>query len=541
MPDTSILDNIQPTGQQNTLTEDINNYTPQDFSPEQQAAFQQQYQPTTGMLPNAAYYPNMNHNINVGNYSGSEIGSTTLFAPSGGLVPLGMLDARDAAIQSAALKKQKDIEDFQKQYQAPTTKHVAVQKNLTDAYQNGLQQWNKNALKKAGGNQALAAQMLKNDPNFQGWNKSMQDTANFHNAIVEHSAQLHNDEKDPNFVLSPETRKAQSELLSGVAYQGQDPFAPQGKAIGSKFMAANALYDLDKSTNIAIDKAIPNIEQLPPEYKSRGKNEIATYLEKEYFKPEQIDQMARTVYNEKYAGTDIPYEAVKKSLEAKLGEKIKRKTDTYDKWYKPDAKTEPEYNDNAVVSESGEKVVSRGDTVNSHTEHYVPANANDQKKELKFSVDKNMTSADGTPINAGETGYVKGSVQGIGVKPFYKKENRYLTDEEVAKLKERGIYNTTKEIEMKPAVIFNVSTPKEEKVDEEGNTISVPGEQKTIYFDTQKIAGIFKGKGGKDQKDYEYMRQKTEQYAEEQNKNRNKEPEKKSPVKVEELRQKYKY
>lgn len=530
--DTSVLDTIQPTGQQNTLVSDINNYTPQDLSPEQQQQFQQQYTPATGMLPTSAYYPDVNHNIGVGGYSGSEIGSTTLFAPGGGLVPLGMLDARDAAAQHAALKKQKDLEDFQKMYQSPTTKHVAVQKNLTEAYHGGLQQWNQNALKKAGGNQALAIQMLKQDPNFQNWNKSMQDTAKFHDAIVEHSAQLHTDELNPDFVNSPESRKANAELLNGIAYQGMDPFSKQGQDIGKKFLASQALYDLDKASNIAIDKAIPNIEQLPPSYVGRGKNEIATYLEKEYFKPEQIDQMARTVYNEKYAGTDIPYEAVKKSIESKLGEKIKRKTDTYDKYYKPDAKTEPEYDPNAVVSESGEKVVSRGDVVNSHTEHYVPANANDQKKELKFSIDKNMTAADGTPVNAGETGYVKGSVQGIGVKPFYKKEGRYLTDEEVAKLKERGVYNTTKDIVMKPAVIFNVASPKEETVDAEGNTISAPGEQKTIYFDTQKIANIFKGKGGKEQKDFEYMRQQTEKYAEEKNKDRGKEPEKSTKKKI---------
>lgn len=518
-----LFDKIKNQGDPNAITaDDIGNYTPQNLSPEQLQAFQESQEPVTGALPNEAYYPDMHHHIAVGSYSGDQIGSATLFAPGGGLVPLGMMDARDAAAHRAALAKAKQLEDFNKRYQAPTTKHVAVQQEMTKQYIDQLNQWKVNALKRSGGNQALANQMLESDPTFNKWNKNWQDTKNLHDSIVNHSAELEASEKDPNFVLSPETRKAKQDMMSGLAYQEQNPFDQKGHNTSLEYLRSRANYDLDKAVNVAIDKAIPNIEQLPPEYQTRGKNEVMTLLEKEYFKPEQKEEIAKNLYREKYYGTDMPYEQVKKKVDAMLGEKIKRHVEHYDKWHKPDSSSTKPYEDSNVVSESGENVVSKGQVVNSHTEHFVPTNADDQKKPLKFAISKDMVTADGEPITD-KTGYVQGSVQGIGVKPYYKKEKRFLTDKEVQVMKQRGTYETTDDIEMKPAVVFNVAKPTKEVTDENGNIVQEAGEQKTIYFDTNKLAGIFKESNKKGQ-DFEDMRKKTEQYAEEKNKNRVKTP-----------------
>lgn len=517
-PNTDFLNNIQARGQQNTLTDDINNYTPPDLSPEQLSAYKDSV-PETGALPNTAYYPDINHNIAVGNYSGSEIGSTTLFAPGGGLVPIGMMDARDLAAQKAAMMKAKQIEDFRNKYKSPNTKLQTVQPKLTSEYMNFLSKSQQAALKKSGGNQLLANKMLENDPKFQERNKNYQDFAKLYDNVVDHSAQLDLQEKDPNFVVDPRTRQHQKNLLSSLEALGTEgPFSENARNIANKFIASKANYDLDKAVNVAIDKAIPNIEQLPPEYVQRGKNETATYLEKEYFTPEQKKKIAESTYNEHFLGTDVPLSAVEDKVNAMLGEKVKRKTDTYDKWFKPDANA-TSYDDNAVISESGENVTSKGEVVNSHTEHFVPTNSNDQKKELKFSISKDMTTADGSPIT-NKTGYVQGSVQGIGVKPYYKKEKRFLTDAEVKVMKERGTYDTTDDIEMKPVAVFNVAPKKLEEGDEgyEEGVTKTTGQQ-TIYFSTDKLAGVFKA-GKKSGKDYEDMRQKTEAYAEEKNKNR---------------------
>lgn len=352
----------------------INNNSVADYattsrlSPDEQQAFanyQTQFDGNTGMLPANAYYPDLHHNIAVGGYSGSIVGSNTLFAPGGGLMPLGMMDARDAAVQRSVIQRQKELDDWTRIHQAPTTKHVAVQKDLTNSYITGLQQYRQRALKQSNGNPYLANKILDNDPNFQMWNKGMQDTAKYHDAIIEHSAQLHADEKDPNFVLSPETKRMNADLLSGIAYQKTDPFSPEAQNTHQKFLASQASYDLDRAVNTAIDKAIPTIDQLPTSYKTRGKNEIATSLEKEYFTPEQRDAIIDATYNQHYRGTDVTRDMVARKVNGMLGEKIKRKTDTYDKWHKPDKEDEG-HNVSDISNESdsisGNVLMSGGET-----------------------------------------------------------------------------------------------------------------------------------------------------------------------------------
>lgn len=330
MPGVNETPELTTSGKSPDLTVDsFNGYVPADLDANQLAMYQQASRPAMQALNPNDYYPDLNHQIGVGNYSGSEIGSTTLFAPGGGLVPIGMMDARDANIQRAALQKAKELDEFKKQFQAPTTKHVAVQGDLTKSYVEGNEKWWANAMKKSGGDATLAARILQNDQNFQAWNKSKQDLAKFHDGIVEHAAELQAAEKDPNFVLSPETRKSYTDLLSGAAYAGENPFDKRGHQIGLEFIGSRALYDLDKSTNDAIDKAIPDIEQLPVTYQQRGINEQATELEKEYFKPERIKEMAHTVYMQKYYGTSVTEDQVEKAIQAKLGEKIKRKLSTH--------------------------------------------------------------------------------------------------------------------------------------------------------------------------------------------------------------------
>lgn len=436
----SVVNNIQPQGQIQNDLEGVSNYVPADLSPEQVQAYKAEFQPATGPLPLHAYYPDAGHNIAVGGYSGSEIGSTTLFAPGGGLVPLGMLDARDAAVKHAAMQKQMQVEDFYKRYQSPTTKHVAVQKSLSDAYNSGLQQWNQNALKKTGGDQALANRMLERDNNFRAWNKSMQDTAKFHDAIVEHAAQLAKDEKDPNFVLSPEAKRATQDLLSGVAYQGMNPFNKQGHDIGAKYLAATANYDLDKSVNTAIDKAIPTIEQLPPEYVRRGKNETVTYLEKEYFTPEARKELAHNIYMEKYQGTGVSEEQVQKNVDAKLGEKIKRKTDTYDKYFKPD-KVEPDYS-SAVETTVKANVNTRAGVKEAPIQSFIPLNATHEKQEISFPINKSTKDVGGSAL-ADETGSFKGTVSGFGIAYVDRStgELSVLSPEELAEKKKTGTLN----------------------------------------------------------------------------------------------------
>ena len=69
------------------------------------------------------YYPEAGRNIAVGTFTGSRIGSQTIYSGAGGLLPLGLYDARKRAIATEIKKKEaimdqlKEIPDIAKQFQ----------------------------------------------------------------------------------------------------------------------------------------------------------------------------------------------------------------------------------------------------------------------------------------------------------------------------------------------------------------------------------------------------------------------------------------
>lgn len=68
------------------------------------------------------YYPEIGRNIAVGTFTGSRIGSQTIYSGAGGLLPLGLYDARKRAIAADIKKKEalmdqlKEMPDIAKQY-----------------------------------------------------------------------------------------------------------------------------------------------------------------------------------------------------------------------------------------------------------------------------------------------------------------------------------------------------------------------------------------------------------------------------------------
>jgi hypothetical protein len=85
------LANIVPRGNENVTVNSFSN-------PYQESG-------GTGSLSPETYYPNLNQGIQHGEVTGV-MGSAPVYAPPGALVPLGMMDARDAAVHKAALQKQ---------------------------------------------------------------------------------------------------------------------------------------------------------------------------------------------------------------------------------------------------------------------------------------------------------------------------------------------------------------------------------------------------------------------------------------------------
>lgn len=71
------------------------------------------------------YYPQAGRDVAVGNFTGSRIGSQTIYSGAGALLPMGLYDARKRALASAAKEKQAavdkyfDLIDTADQYQEP--------------------------------------------------------------------------------------------------------------------------------------------------------------------------------------------------------------------------------------------------------------------------------------------------------------------------------------------------------------------------------------------------------------------------------------
>lgn len=58
------------------------------------------------------YYPNAGRDIAVGTFSGSRIGSQTIYSGAGALLPMGLYDARKRALADAAKEKKKQLDKF---------------------------------------------------------------------------------------------------------------------------------------------------------------------------------------------------------------------------------------------------------------------------------------------------------------------------------------------------------------------------------------------------------------------------------------------
>lgn len=315
-----VLDSIKPTGQDPQITtDDISAYVPSGLSPEQEVAYANQLQakqPATGRLNVMDYYPTLNQPINVGNYSGSMIGSTTLFAPTAGLVPYGMFDAREKAIQQAAMAKAKEVEEFRKAFKAPTSKLVNINDKLREGYFNFIENsWQQN-LKKFGGDANKALYAIKNDANFAAKEKSFQDLAKYGDAIVTKIAQDDEDIKTGRFTPTPTYKQYKDKLLTAL-----DPNSKEFTNAGNYFRAmkverdfADAFNDVTKQMvaqqkgyagDINSDDFIKVYEGTIKEWSPEQKEAVITkmkdiYQGSDYFTPEKIDKDIKAMMSGKW-------------------------------------------------------------------------------------------------------------------------------------------------------------------------------------------------------------------------------------------------
>lgn len=313
------LNNISPSGSSDGVNvDDVNGYVPQDLSPDQQQMFmdRQNAVPATGRLGVMDYYPTMNQPVNVGGYSGSVIGSTTLFAPGGAVVPMGMLDAREKAIQDAALMKAKEVDAFRQQFKAPTSKLVNINDQLREQYFGFMDSSWKKALQKAGGNASQATAILKNDPNFAAREKSYQDLAKYGDAIVGKIATDDEDIKTGRFTPTPSYMALKQKMLTSL-----DPSHPDFKNLGNTFrqmkverdfadayndvtknMVAQQLgYAGDVNSSDFIKVYEKTIKEWSPEQKAAVVDQMKNFYHgNDYFTPEKITKDVNSMMSGKW-------------------------------------------------------------------------------------------------------------------------------------------------------------------------------------------------------------------------------------------------
>jgi hypothetical protein len=463
--DTSALYNLTPKGNSNVT---VNDYQPANDG-------------ETGALNVTDYYPTLNQMTSV-NTSGSIIGSHTYNSAPFALAPLGMMDARDAAIHKAALQKQMEEADFMKRYQSPTTTHVAVQPELTKNFYNFLQNSIDDARRKYPKNPYA---YLNSNVEFNRVNKNFQDLSKFHDAIVDHAAKLDLADKDPNMVILPETKKAGADLLSGVAYKGMDPFSEQAADIGKKYMGAKSMMDLDVGINQAVAKNLPAIENTPTEWKNVGTEKVREQLEHTYFPPEKQAQIAHDFAMQ--SGWDEP--TVLKHLQAIQNEQIKRHVDKVNNLFpEPKEKKESDYsnlnsNDKSFnYTNTREVTNSKGEKTTASYTNNSPliGSYNFQQKEqaipISIAITSDMGNLNGTNNNFNtKQGSLTINANSFGVGYRNQNTGEWLSKEDVEKKKADGTLYTIPGINAKAIALGSiVKTTEDGEVTKTGDEAHVP-------------------------------------------------------------------
>lgn len=84
------------------------------------------------------YYPNIGRDIAVGTFSGSRIGSQTIYSGAGAALPMGLYDARKRALKEAATEKKKQLDKFFDVIETAPQYTKAVNESYNDWLNNSL-------------------------------------------------------------------------------------------------------------------------------------------------------------------------------------------------------------------------------------------------------------------------------------------------------------------------------------------------------------------------------------------------------------------
>lgn len=280
--------------------EDIESYQPPNLTPYQQGIYQQVERLNSGLpaLSNATYFPSAGSSINKGSYSGPTIGSVPIFAPDN-LVPFGIYGARNEMRQQALMRKAKAIDDFFTLAKPPQTTRFSVQGELDQVYYKGLNQWVGELQNRYGSSWAEKANQ---DLEFQQWTESMRTIAKYNTGLVEKAAELQALDKDKNFVLSDNTKRAMNMVSSGISGL-DDPFNPLGHNLGQYILQQEAESDLDMAVNSAIDQYVDQVYSSNPSQYSNGIYDVWTETKIHGMSEDQVKKIAEGIWVNSYGSS----------------------------------------------------------------------------------------------------------------------------------------------------------------------------------------------------------------------------------------------
>jgi hypothetical protein len=523
--ETDLLANIKGTGEPNPVTvDDINNYN-FGLSPDQEQLYnqsQEQFRPVSQPLAVNDYYPNQGDPIGVGQSSGRIIGSQTQYVPNGGLVPIGMWDARDAAIQKAAMAKAKDVADWKDRNmaKAPTSDLTSINEALSKnffKYQGDV--WNA-AVKKAGGDQKKAKFILENDANYQAKTKAFYDQAKLGTTAFKHIQDIQDRESKGEIITEP-LRKLTQELN-----YTQDPDTEQFKKSAQIIQSMGPVTDMNDVFNTGINEmkmdqssgswigddgdyitenerkeqfyspqAMKRQKEMMYRHYGLGPNgEPQTSYKDPYFNKESIDSFVEGAMSTRIV--DTKKNASFKPNEGEGGEKYDYSstqplTDTEQNIVMPDGRNE------SVYGELAYKTLGR-----------------DEKQVVRIPISQTMRDSQGRKVGGKalgqQSGYIQGTVSQIQAMPYDVKKSRFLFKSEVDALKNEDNYYGNKNIRLKPRAVVNLDRPDKDKGD--------VSSQNTVYVDVDEFKGKFANKNkGKDGQDFNDKIEEVKSYSQEFN------------------------
>jgi hypothetical protein len=265
---------------------------------------------TYGPQAASTYFPSAHVPINIGQYSGSMIGSNPIFAPSQ-LYPFGLIDARKQALAAAADAKVADQEkwaDKMANIQSPETERTAVQPTITKNFYEGMKAQKARIAKQYPGQDVNKATMR--DPEFNKWLDDQRDLTKHEDRLVHTVANFQKEaESTGNTVYGPQ-KEMMNKFNSNQLWNGLQSVDPNERENAKKELAQinsmKALPDVQIVAAKIKEKVDPDdIETLQGITQEQGFQLITTGSTKGISNPEaakRVNDHLEEQYNTHYKG-----------------------------------------------------------------------------------------------------------------------------------------------------------------------------------------------------------------------------------------------